>query len=291
MRALVIGATGLVGATLVKDWRERLKWDVVGTCHKDALAGLERLEATDAAAVEALIKKVKPEAVVMAASNPHVDYCETHAAETRAINVDAPVSIARLADKAGAAYVFFSSDYVFDGKAGPYAEGDKTAPLNEYGRQKVAAEQGIATAAPNHAILRISGAFGWEKARKNFVLQLIDRANAGELIRVATDVEYNPTYSPNLAAALAVILEAGCRGIYHAVGRDAMPRYEFAVMAAKIFGIAPRLEGIGLDEIHPPAKRPKYSSLKSERLPPKARDCFWSARQALTHMKSNPISF
>ncbi|MBI3548988.1 MAG: SDR family oxidoreductase [Elusimicrobia bacterium] len=288
MRALIIGATGLVGGALLKEWRARPGWEVVGTWRTQRTEGLEALDVLNGGAVAEAIGRHRSQVVVMAASNPHVDFCETHPDETRGINVEAPVAVAKAADAAGVPVVFFYSDYVFDGKKNNYGEHDPTAPLNVYGRQKLEAERGIAAAASQHVVLRISGAYGWESARKNFVLQVVDRIRSGQRVRAATDVVYHPTYAPNLAPVLASILQAQGWGVYHTVGHDASSRYDFAVAAAKAFGLDPAMiDPIVLADLKAAAARPLRSCLRSDRLWAEARRDLWGIQQALTHMKAS----
>src|SRR5689334_1877782 len=106
MRTLILGATGLVGQSIWRDWKAR-GWQVSGTYFKHAAPGLDPLDMQDAAAVESCVRRIKPEVVVIASANPFVDYCETHPEETRALNVDATVKTAEIAKKLGAKAVFF----------------------------------------------------------------------------------------------------------------------------------------------------------------------------------------
>ena len=291
-RALILGASGLVGHYCLRRWRERAGWRASGTSYPSGFPGLALLDIHDAAATRRAIAEAKPHLVVLCASNPFVDYCETHPEETRALNVTATLETARAAREAGATLVFFSSDYVFDGKAAPYKEDDPVAPLNEYGRQKAEADAKIAKLGPDHLILRLSGVFGWELGRKNFVLQVVDRYAAGRGVQAATDIRYNPTYAANLPDVIAELFETGRRGVYHAAGAEEVSRYDLAVEAARAFGLdASRVESILAETLKQPARRPAHSSLRTDKVRQAIRAPLLGAAKALAHMRSEEAAW
>ncbi|MBI4347870.1 MAG: SDR family oxidoreductase [Elusimicrobia bacterium] len=286
-RALVLGAAGLVGHYCWRLLSKRPGWRVAGTYHKTPLAGLEKADLLDHAGTRAFIRDARPQLVIVAAANPFVDQCERLPQETRAVNVDATLAAASAAREAGATVVFFSSDYVFDGNGAPFGEGDPTAPLNEYGRQKVDAERGIAALGSDHLILRVSGVFGWELSRKNAVLQLVDRARSGRPVHAATDVRANPTYAANLPDVIAELWEGGRRGVYHAAGAEELTRFDFLSEAARAFALDPALvQKTTVASMHSPAKRPLHSSLRTDKVRSQVKAPLWGAARALAHMRA-----
>ncbi|MFH1724564.1 MAG: SDR family oxidoreductase [Elusimicrobiota bacterium] len=264
MKVLIIGATGLLGHTLYRRWSARRGWEVVGTRLSLALGGLRRFDLLEAGAASALMREARPDAVVLPASNPHVDHCETHPDETRRLNVDATLAVAHEARELGARFVFFSSDYVFDGGMDSYREEDEPRPLNEYGRQKLAVERELAGMGAGALVLRLSGLFGWELRPKNFVVRLLKELGQGRRVRVASDQYYNPTYAQDVAAVLAELLESGASGVFHAAGSERFTRAGWARAVADVFGLdASLLDAVPAEAFASPrtAKRPGSSSL------------------------------
>lgn len=291
-RALVLGATGLVGHYCLRRWRDRPRWRVTGTSHRLRLPGLETIDIQDAAGTAALIRDTRPNLIALSASNPFVDYCEQHPQQTRAVNVEATLAVARAAKEAGATLVFFSTDYVFDGLKAPYGEGDPVSPLNDYGRQKVDAERGIAALGPDHLLLRISGVFGWEFSRKNLALQLVDRLRKGERMRVATDLRYNPTYAANLPDVIAELFEGDRRGLYHVAGAEEVSRYDLAVAAARAFELdRSRIEPVPYVAVSSPTPRPLHTSLRTDKVRSQVKAPLWGAQKALLHMRSEEAAW
>jgi dTDP-4-dehydrorhamnose reductase len=192
--------------------------------------------------------------------------------------------------KQGARAVFFSSEYVFPGRKAPYDEKAKTAPLNKYGEQKVAVEWHMQSNFKDYLILRVSGVYGWAlpSNQKNFVMQMINCNASHKNISAAKDISYNPTYAPNLGAALAELLEKDTSGIYHAVGEQSMSRYEFAQEIAAVFKLDSKIvspASYAAVSALQPAKRPQYASLETEKLQKMIQTRLWAPHQALEHMK------
>lgn len=258
-RWLLVGAGGLVGSHLHAALAGR---SVIATSHRAAIADTTTLDLTDGVAVAAAVHDVRPDVIVVAAA-AHVEDCERDPVTTRAINVTAVERLIALAPRA--TLVVFSSEYVFDGNAGPYAEDDLVAPINEYGRQKVALEK-VARSA-DHLICRVSGVYGWSAARPSFVAQLVERLRAGRRFSVPGDQVITPTPAPDLAAAVVDLVESGDRGTFHCAGPEILARPEFARRTAMAFDLDPGLiDAVPTASMAGRAARPAHAGLRTEKL-------------------------
>jgi dTDP-4-dehydrorhamnose reductase len=130
----------------------------------------------------------------------------------------------------------FSSEYVFDGAAGQYAETAERHPINEYGRQKVELED-LALASGRALVCRTSGVFGYERQRKNFVTKLVDHLREGQAFDVPSDQLITPTYAPSLGSAVVDLVEEGATGIVHTAGPRILSRADFSTRVAEAFGL------------------------------------------------------
>lgn len=267
-RIVVLGGTGLVGNALVRAWKSGGAEEVAAATYRaHPASGFLQLDMRDEARVRRVLGEFRPQWVAVPAANPFVDYCELHPEETRAVNVAGTLNVARACRELGARMVFFSSDYVFDGKKGVYTEDDPPSPINEYGRQKAQTEEGVLKTDPRNLVIRTSGAYGWQWEHKNFVLQIRRRLGAGESMRVANDLAYNPTYVENLAEITAALVAKGASGIYHVVGADEVVRYDFAVRVAEAFRLDPsKIVGRPAAELQSPTPRPRESSLRTDKV-------------------------
>lgn len=224
------------------------------------------LDITDRGAVNDLVSRTRPATVILAAAEASVERCELEPTETRKVNVFGTKNVADAAAGVGATLVVFSTEYVFDGTIGAYAEEDPVAPLNEYGRQKVEIES-IARSVPSHLVCRTSGVFGLERARKNFVLQLVDALRAGRPFTVPSDQIITPSDADSLGRAVVALLDRGLRGTFHVAGPDRLRREDFARRVVAAFGLdAAGLRAVPTSQLGLAADRPLRAGLRDDKL-------------------------
>lgn len=265
MRALVIGASGQVGAALAARLRER-GHDVVGTHARIATPSTVALDLTDTAAAARLIDDTRPDWIFCPAGLTHVDHCEDHRDEAFRVNCDAPAAAAAAGARRGAGFVYFSSEYVFDGVAGPYHEDDAVHPVSVYGESKLAGERAARDANPRTVVVRTTVVYGPEPQGKNYVYQLVRRLRAGERFRVPVDQISSPTYNPDLAAASVELAERDLAGVYHVVGADVVDRHAFARAVCDVFALdASLLDPVTTAQLEQRARRPLRAGLVIER--------------------------
>lgn len=233
---LVIGASGQVGGHLLAALRASGQ-AAAGTYSQHPVPGLVQLDVLQPEQIAAVLQTWAPRSIYIPAALTNVDYCETHPAESYAVNVTGLENVARAASRIGARVVYFSSDYVFDGQAGPYDENQAPTPICVYGRHKQAAEDFLTANVPQALIVRTTWVFGWEAQCKNFVCRLLRTLRAGQTQRLPADQLGNPTYAPDLAEAVIQLTAQGAQGIYNVVGRDRLSRYDFARAVARCFGL------------------------------------------------------
>lgn len=239
-RALVIGGSGLVGNALMRELRAQ-NIVTLGTHATRVRQGLQPLDITDAVQVRDCIIDVAPTMIFLTAALTHVDLCEENPEKAIKINVEGPRSIAREAARLGVKLVFFSTDYIFDGEAGPYDENAVPRPLNVYGQTKLAAEEAVRESLDDSLIIRTTVVYGWEPDSKNFAMQVYQRVRAGEQFTVPSDQVSNPTLAEYLAQASVQLAALEVRGIVNVVGNDLVTRADFARVLARTFGGSPAL--------------------------------------------------
>ncbi|HYN85020.1 MAG TPA: family 1 glycosylhydrolase [Pyrinomonadaceae bacterium] len=256
---LITGATGTLGRALARVCRARgLAYELLARADMDI---------ADARSVASALDAYEPWAVVNAAGYVRVDDAEVDAERCARENAEGPAVLAReCARRGGVALVTFSSDLVFDGaKRAPYVESDAPAPLNVYGRTKLAAERGVLAAMPDALVVRTSAFFGpWDEY--NFVTAVVRALARGERFAAASDETVSPTYVPDLAHATLDLLLDGGRGVWHLANAGETTWAELARRAAALFGYDARLvDALPSSSFARPAARPLYTALASER--------------------------
>lgn len=267
MKALVVGGSGQIGGWLLR-YLEARGHEATGTYSTRAFPGLIPLDAADGDAAARLIDEVGPDAVFYPAGFTWVDGCERDRAKAYGANLEQPLTVAKAAAEAGARFVYFSTDYVFDGKAGPYAEADPVNPLSVYAQAKRDAEDALEAAVGDRLLTaRTCWVFGPERQGKNFAYQLIRNLMQGKSTPCPSDQVSSPSYGPDVARAVLALTEAGASGMVHVVGPEVMDRVAFARGIAHAFGLDPSLiVGRPTAEIAQGAPRPLDSGLKIDRL-------------------------
>ena len=262
---LVIGSSGLVGCHLVAE--AGLIGQSVVSADLQPLGDARHVDISRPGDAAGLIRAVAPTIVSLPAGMSHVDGCESDPATSWAINVAPLVDIVHACNEVGAHLVFFSSDYVFDGADGPYAEDDPVRPISVYGQHKVAAEHVIATQARSWLIVRTTVVYGTEPAGKNFVARLVSQLSDGREVMVPADQIGTPTSARGLAVAAVALAERGHVGVVNVAGPDLMDRYEFARLAAQAFGLPTSLLApVTTESLGQIAPRPLRAGLISARV-------------------------
>ncbi len=233
-----------MGAALTTRLRAR-GHAVLGTHRRVTAPDTIPLDITDAAATERLIAATPVDWVFCPAGFTWVDGCEDHPDEATAANRDAPAAAARAAARRGAAFVYYSTEYVFDGTGGPYAEDAPVHPVSVYGRSKLEGERAVLAGNPRAIVVRTTVVYGPEPQGKNFVYQLLRHARAlasgaaTAPLRVPRDQRSSPTYNEDLAAASVELAEGGFTGVLNVAGPEILDRYAFARVACEVFGLDP----------------------------------------------------
>jgi dTDP-4-dehydrorhamnose reductase len=253
MSVLIVGASGFVGGELMRAFGD----EAVGTYCRTPVDGLVRLDITDAAAVQDLVRRLRPSIIIHPAAQPNVDRCESEIEESHRVNVVGTRHVAEAARDVGARFVYFSTDYLFDGAAGPYPPDAPPSPLQVYGRHKLEAEEVVRRTLPKHLIVRVCGVYGYHPGGKNFIMGLIAKGGRQEEMKVPADQWGTPVLADNLAAAVKELARSGHTGVAHPVGPDFLCRIDFARTAAEILGFKPDfLRPLTTPELGQPAARP-----------------------------------
>ncbi len=198
--------------------------------------------------------------LVNAAAYTNVERAEDDAETAYRVNERGPRLLAAAARDAGVRFVHVSTDFVFDGtKDGAYTEDDAPAPLSVYGASKLAGEIAVSAAMPGALIVRTAWVFGAGGA--NFPTKVLELASRLPALTVVTDEHGSPTYTPDLAAGIVGLIEAGASGLYHLAGSGACSRYELALEILRLAGIDTPVEPVTADAFPTKAARPANSVL------------------------------
>ncbi|MGA7696223.1 MAG: dTDP-4-dehydrorhamnose reductase [Candidatus Sulfotelmatobacter sp.] len=255
MRVTILGASGLLGKELMREWSG------------DSVSGLSSRDADicDAKRVRQVVQETRPEWIVLAAAYTDVDGCEKNPDLAFAVNRDGAVNVATAAREFGARLLFLSSDYVFDGKkTTPYETGDARNPQSVYGRTKAEAEIKLLELMPDCCIARTSWLFG--TGGKCFPDTILKLAASRPALDVVDDQRGCPTYAVDLARAIVQLCRKNANGIVHVTDAGDCTWFEFAREIVRSAGLATTVRPVSSQQMARPAPRPTYSVLSPTRL-------------------------
>jgi dTDP-4-dehydrorhamnose reductase len=266
---LIVGANGLLGQKVLELFvRGSSAAITAASIEPEPVRPLQSVpyhvvDITSKKDVRQSVAACAPTVIVNCAAMTNVDACETEREAAWKVNVSGVENLVEAAKRFNASMVHVSSDYVFDGKSGPYTEEDRPRPLSYYGKTKLASENVLRTSGIPYFIARTMVLYGFaEGVRPNFALWLLETLQGGGPVSIVDDQIGNPTLVDDLAFGLMKAVELEKSGIYNIAGREVVSRFEFAVRLARVFGFDENLvRPIKTAQLRQPAPRPLKSGL------------------------------
>jgi dTDP-4-dehydrorhamnose reductase len=272
-KVLITGSNGLLGQTMVRIFRDDyfvIGCDLTGESFNSGYPEHEyhQVDLTERDKVQRFFAKTKPEIIINTAAFTDVDKSEEKRDLCWTTNVRSVELIVEAILDYSPVFVQISTDYVFDGKSGPYRETDVTNPVSYYGHTKLAAEKIVRSSGLEYIIARSMVLYGQgQKIRNNFVTWVIEQLKGGNKIKVVNDQRGNPTLVDDLAEAVKRLLENEEYGIFHISGNEICSRYEFAQKIIDVFELDGKLmEEVDSSQFKQAAPRPVNSSFNLDKL-------------------------
>ena len=265
MKILITGANGLLGQHLVGKLIEE-KYTVVAIGRGPARLPFKETAYTyydvDIAtelSVHKIFSEEQPDIVIHAAAMTQVDDCELNQEICERINVQGTSHVIVNAEQFARKLIYISTDFVFDGERGNYAEEDDMGPVNWYGFTKMQAESIVETCDMPWAIVRTCLVYGnvLTGTRSNIISWVRDNLSAGKPIRVVSDQIRTPTYVGDLVDGIMLIVKKNAEGTFHISGKDMLTPYDMAIKSAAFFKLdASLMTKVDASSFSQPARRP-----------------------------------
>lgn len=254
-RIALIGA----GGQLATDLAPRLPGDVISLPHAE-------IEVTDSVQVAQVLDVHRPDVVINCSGYNLVDKAEDEPAVAFAVNAVGPRNLALECGRRGLTLMHVSSDYVFDGgpgRARPFVEDELPGPVSAYGISKLAGEYFVRAGCPKHFVIRTCGLYGIAatRAKGNFLETMLRLAATRPELKVVNDQRCTPSYTADVAGAMAELLSTDAFGLYHVTNGGAMTWYELACELFRQAGLSVKVIPITSAEFGARARRPAYSVL------------------------------
>ena len=270
MKILVTGAHGFLGRSVLRQAVGEAELVACGRRGEPPpeTPAYARVDLLDGAAVTRLLDRERPDWVIHTAALTDVDLCETERDLARRVNLEMVGNLADGCGEVDAGLTHLSTDYVFDGRAGPYGEEDRTNPLSHYGQVKLESEARVLVSGIRGMVLRTLWLYGYvPEARRNLVTWPLKALARGEELAIVHDQWGNPTFVGDVARCLVELCLRGSTGLFHLGGADYMTRHELVQELARFFGLdAGRVRAVPTEQVGQRALRPLRSGLRSDRV-------------------------
>ena len=285
-KILITGSNGLLGQKLVSLLIQYPDIQLIASSRgKNRLPftnGYEyqEMDITNAQQVAEVVEKVRPDVIIHTAAMTNVDQCEAEKDLCWALNVKALEYLTEACEKHIVFLCHLSTDFVFDGKSGPYSEEDKPSPISFYGWSKYAAEEVVKRSKCTWSIVRTVLVYGItnDMSRSNIILWVKNSLEQQKSIKVVTDQFRTPTLAEDLAMGCWLVVDKKAEGIFHISGKDFLTPYQMAIKTAEFFQLDKSLiTPVDSSNFTQPAKRPARTGFVLDK--------------AVSVLGYNPVSF
>lgn len=253
MKVLITGSNGMLGHDLI---------DVLDGKHELIKTTSKSLDITDKDKVKDYIVNENPDIVINSAAYTDVDGCETNEEIAYKVNCEGVKNLALACKVVDCPLVHISTDYVFNGEnTKPWMEDDEVGPISIYGKSKLQGEEAIESILDKFFIIRTSWLYGINGG--NFPKTMLELAKTHDTLTVVTDEIGTPTYTLDLAQAIAELIETDYYGVYHITNSDYCSWFDFAKYIFEVKNIDVNVVPVTAEEFARPASRPHYSVLNN----------------------------
>jgi dTDP-4-dehydrorhamnose reductase len=267
MKIFITGSNGLLGQHLTKALKEKTTYNIIATGKGVSRLPFEpcerytyfSLDITDGIAVDNFIQQHQPDIILHAAAMTQPDPCEQNPVACWNINVTGTRFLIGAAKNIHARFIYISTDFVFDGTAGPYTETDIPNPVNYYGSSKLAAEKAVIESELAWAIVRTVLVYGniLVGNRSNIISWVKENLENNTPIKVVSDQWRTPTHVEDLAKGILLVIQKEATGIYHISGEEGMSPFDMATAVANYLHLDKSLmTQVNADTFKQPAQRP-----------------------------------
>ncbi|MEQ9468978.1 MAG: SDR family oxidoreductase [Ekhidna sp.] len=264
MKVLITGANGLLGQKLVQLYENQANVELIATGRGEnrnpqGTYIYQQMDITSNKEVNSVILKHRPNVVINTAAMTHVDQCELDPEACQKLNVDAVAHLIDACKQTSSFFIHLSTDFIFDGENGPYAEDDLPNPLSKYAESKLESEKLLQASGLKYAIVRTMLVYGivHDMSRSNIILWVKQSLEDKKQIKVVNDQWRTPTLAEDLAKGCVLIAEKKAEGVWHISGKDLLTPYDMAMATAEFFELDKSLiEEVDGSIFTQPAKRP-----------------------------------
>lgn len=261
MKICIIGASGLLGEGFQHISKDTTN-EFIFCYRKNKIPNGEQTDITNNDAMSSFLKLHKPDVTINCSAITDLDFCEKNKSQALNVNSLGAQKLAQACNLYDSHLIHVSTDYVFDGKAGPYQENDIPNPISYYGKTKQQSEELILKENENFCVIRTGMLYGWCKNKQNLATMIISELRNNQEVKLINDLQVSPSYTDNIAELILELALMKTSGIFNVANSSIVTRYDFGLLLSEVFGLNKSLiKSISTEDFHWNVTRPRKGGL------------------------------
>ena len=261
-----MGASGLLGEGFQHISKDT-KNEFILCYTKNKILNAEHLDITKNDAIKSFFKIHKPDVTINCSAITDLDFCEKNKSHVLDVNTLGAKKLAQACNVHNSHLIHISTDYVFDGQAGPYQENDMPNPISYYGQTKHQSEELVLKENENFCVARTALLYGWCQNKQNLATMIISELRNNRQVKLIDDQQVSPSYTDNVAEMMLELAKTKISGTFNVTNSSIVTRYDFGILISEVFELNKSLiKSISIEDFHWQVPRPHKGGLLTKKI-------------------------
>ena len=289
MKICIVGASGLLGEGFQRISKDS-KNEFIFCYAKNKIPNAEQLDITKEDAIKSFFQIHKPDTLINCSAISNLEFCEKNKSHAFNVNALGAKKLARTCNIYGSHLIHVSTDYVFDGNAGPYQENDVPKPISYYGQTKHKSEELVLKENENFCVARTALLYGWCQNKQNLATMIISELRNNRQVKLIDDQQVSPSYADNVAEMILKLALMKISGIFNVANSSIVTRYDFGLLLSEVFELDKSLiKPISSKDFHWNVPRPHKGGLLLDKVSKVLNKKPLTAKECLIRMRAEEV--
>ena len=289
MKICIVGASGLLGEGFQRISKDS-KNEFIFCYAKNKIPNAEQLDITKEDAIKSFFQIHKPDTLINCSAISNPEFCEKNKSHAFNVNALGAKKLAQACNIYGSHLIHVSTDYVFDGNAGPYQENDVPKPISYYGQTKHESEELVLKENENFCVARTALLYGWCQNKQNLATMIISELRNNRQVKLIDDQQVSPSYADNVAEMMLELAKTKISGTFNVTNSSIVTRYDFGILISEVFELNKSLiKSISIEDFHWKVPRPHKSGLLIEKISKVLRKKPLTVKECLIRMREEEV--
>ena len=284
-----MGASGLLGEGFQHISKDT-KNEFILCYTKNKILNAEQLDITKNDAIKSFFKIHKPDVTINCSAITDLDFCEKNKSHVLDVNTLGAKKLAQVCNVHNSHLIHISTDYVFDGQAGPYQENDMPNPISYYGQTKHQSEELVLKENENFCVVRTGMLYGWSQNKQNLATMITSELRNNRQVKLINDLQVSPSYTDNVAEMILELALMKISGIFNVANSSIVTRYDFGLLLSEVFELNKSLiKPISSKDFHWNVPRPHKGGLLLDKVSKVLNKKPLTAKECLIRMRAEEV--